>query len=63
METKTWYEVYCYDGSRKGTKTLESFDTLGDAQRYVADRPSQDLYIDKWETTPEGVIISFSNSI
>lgn len=63
MQEKIWYEVYCYDGSRKGTQTLGSFDTLGDAQRYVADRPEQDLYIDKWETTADGLTISFSNSI
>lgn len=53
METNYWYEVFTSNDIH-GTETIETFDTLPEAEQYVADNPEQNLWIDKWTITEYG---------
>lgn len=59
MSKNYWYEVYTYENKSVGTITLESFDTLGDAQRYVAENKDKELFIDEWEMNEDGTQVSY----
>ncbi len=53
MEKNYWYEVFTSHDVH-GTETIATFDTLSEAEQYVADNPEQDLLIDKWTITEYG---------
>ena len=52
-----WYEVYeiINNNIDEGTQTLESFDTLEEAEQYCVGKSN--VYIDKWETDENGNVI------
>jgi ElaB/YqjD/DUF883 family membrane-anchored ribosome-binding protein len=52
-ELETWFEVFT-STEEDGTETIESFDTLAEADDYVAKNPEQNLFIDKWRTNKQG---------
>lgn len=45
---KVWFEVF-EENCDEGTETVETFDTLEEADQYLSDNCTRDLYIDKWE--------------
>ena len=53
METNYWYEVFT-SCEIHGTETIKTFDTLLEAEQFVAENPEQDLWIDKWTITEYG---------
>ena len=53
MEKNYWYEVFTSHDVH-GTETIETFDTLPEAEQYVADNSEQDLWIDKWKLNEQG---------
>jgi|Laugrespbdmm15dd_1035085.scaffolds.fasta_scaffold40706_2 hypothetical protein len=53
MEEKIWFEVFT-STEEDGTETVETFDTLDEAEQYVAEHSEQDLWIDKWKLGENG---------
>lgn len=54
MGTNYWYEVFTSHDIH-GTETIETFDTLLEAEQYVAENCAQHLCIDKWKLNEQGV--------
>jgi hypothetical protein len=52
MEEKYWFEVFT--STEDGTETVENFDSLEEAEQYVAEHCEQDLWIDKWKLGENG---------
>ena len=55
MGKQVWYEVYGFvdNDIAKGTQTLESFDTIEEAEKFCNGNPS--LYIDQWSMGVDGI--------
>jgi len=47
-EEPFWFEVFTSD-ENESTETIATFDSLKEAEQYVADHSEQDLWIDKWQ--------------
>lgn len=58
-----WYEVYTFAGQSVGTKTIDSFDTLSEAQTYVSEHSAEELFIDEWEMNEDGTGLTYRNLI
>jgi hypothetical protein len=56
MKTIEWYEVFGFvdNVEENGTETKETFDTLEEAENYVNEHNTEDLYIDAWEMNEDG---------
>ena len=63
MPKNYWYEVYCFMTNKTGTETLETFETLGDAQQFINSNSNRDLYVDEWEMNEDGTGLTFRNLI
>lgn len=53
MDKVYWFEVFT-STENDGTETIETFDTLPEAEQYVSDNCEQDLWIDKWTLNEQG---------
>jgi hypothetical protein len=53
MEEKIWFEVFT-STEEDGTETVDSFDSIEEAEQYVAEHCEQDLWIDKWKLGENG---------
>lgn len=49
-----WYEVYAYNQNKPGTSTIDTFDTLCEAQEYIKEHQEQELFVDEWQMNSDG---------
>ena len=63
MNVIKWYEVFGFVDNipTNGTITIETFDTLKEAEDYVNKHNTEDLYIDTWEMNEDGSGIAKRN--
>ncbi len=56
-EKVTWFEIFWFIDNEfiNGTETIETFDTLEEAETYVEKNKQRgELYIDEWESNEDG---------
>lgn len=49
-----WYEVFTYNQSKPGTSTIETFDTLSEAQEFINEHQDMELFVDEWQMNSDG---------
>ena len=56
MKKVFWYEVFGFVDNEEinGTETIETFDTLKEAEKYVDKHIGLRLFIDKWQMNKDG---------
>jgi hypothetical protein len=56
MEKVFWFEVFGFVDNEEinGTETIETFDTLKEAKKYLEKHKGISLFIDKWQMNKDG---------
>jgi hypothetical protein len=53
MTQETWFEIYT-SSEEEGTETVHSCDTIEEVNVYLLENKDEELFYDKWESTPSG---------
>jgi hypothetical protein len=53
MKVETWFEIYT-SSEEEGTETVHSCDTIEEVNLYLLENKEEELFYDKWESTPNG---------